>query len=131
MWSLDSGVPLKSYFLEQNGEAHKVAHAAPDQELKNLVVAFEGGLVQIHNLLTGAFLFNEEGSELQMVNEVANMKFFVNNNAFWFIATCWEGVVCFFKTPNFAKAAKSSTQVTFAMRNSSHISDVVTVDMSD
>jgi len=34
---------------------------APDQ--KNLVVAFEGGVVQVHNLYNGSILFNRKADE--------------------------------------------------------------------
>jgi uncharacterized protein YneR len=71
-----------------------------DPSFNNLLVAFQGGCVQIHNVYSGAVLFNKTAEEsLKLEQEVSNVKYFSSQAGYWFVATCWEGYVAFFSLP--------------------------------
>jgi len=91
-WDTRSGECVRSYPLEiaedstgpnsraETGDAFKAkakihcCRLAPDQ--KHLVVAFEGGVVQVHHLYTGNIIFNKKIDEsLNLFQEVANIAF--------------------------------------------------------
>ena len=115
-WDIRTGECIKSYPLEiaeESGGANALAETAeafkakakihcvklaPDN--KHLMVAFEGGVVQVHHLYSGQIVFNKKLDEaLNLEQEIANLAFGSDQASFWFIATCWEGRVAFFSLP--------------------------------
>jgi uncharacterized protein YneR len=71
-----------------------------DPSENNLLVAFQGGCVQIHNIYSGQVLFNKAQEEaLELEQEIAKVHFFTARAGYWFVATCWEGYIAFFSLP--------------------------------
>ena len=111
-WDLISGDCIKSYPLQiaqsststeaKNPFKHSAIIQAckVDSESRYLLVAFEGGVVQIHNLYSGEILFNKllEDS-LKLEHEASNIMFLGVRSPFWFMVTCWEGYVNFYSKP--------------------------------
>ena len=103
-WDLVTGDCIRSYPLEisqsrndnnKNADAslpfkHKsvIQSCKMDPSGRYLLVAFEGGVIQIHNLCSGEIIFNKLAEEsLKLDNEVASLAFMGNTSSFWFIAT--------------------------------------------
>ncbi len=91
-WDVRTGECVRSYPLElseestgsnalaETADAFKskakihCVRLAPDY--KHLVVAFEGGVVQVHHLYSGSILFNKKADEsLNLEQEIANIAF--------------------------------------------------------
>jgi hypothetical protein len=74
--------------------------ARSDPQFKFLIVAIEGGIVQINNLYTGALIYNNSNVEaIDIGYEIAQAKFFFSQTKFWIAASCWEGRVAFISRP--------------------------------
>lgn len=106
MWCLRSGECLKSYPLEKiNGDdcfsaRDKIQCVRIDPTFRFLVVAFQGGIIKIFNIFSGAVMFNKAADEtLDIEQEVAEISFFSDQATHWFIATCWDSTVAFFGLP--------------------------------
>ena len=107
VWSMQSGECIASYPVEQiasedemhkiSSEKKKLTSCAVDNEFKHIIVAFEGGKVQVNNLHSGALVFNEAENTMVMDSEISELKFFPDNSNFWFVSGCWEGRVGFFQ----------------------------------
>ena len=91
-WDVRTGECTRSYPLEisdasggmnalaETADAFKIkakihcVKLAPDS--KHLVVAFEGGVVQVHHLYSGVVVYNKKADEsLNLEQEVANIAF--------------------------------------------------------
>ena len=102
VWSMQSGECLSSYPIEQvrteetGMDSKKLTACAVDPEHKNIVVAFEGGKVQVNNLHSGGLVYNEAENTMILDSEVSELRFFGDSCNFWFVAACWEGRVAFF-----------------------------------
>jgi hypothetical protein len=100
-WDLLTGQCTRSYPLEipsdsDSGEARNPfqvkapLHACvTDYDCRNILVAFEGGLIQIHNLASGELLFNRNTKEPLRVDQEVSVLVAMNELApFWFMAGC-------------------------------------------
>ena len=102
VWSMQSGECLSSYPIEQvrteetGMDSKKLTACAVDPDHKNIVVAFEGGKVQVNNLHSGGLVYNEAENTMILDSEVSELRFFGDSCNFWFVAACWEGRVAFF-----------------------------------
>ena len=102
--------PLEIFSLrESTQEENQVAYDHPARvktcamaaDNISLAVAFEGGLVQVHNIFTGAIVFNRHNWEGRLIvdAEVSRLHFFISKTNFWFVAACERGRVAFFSAP--------------------------------
>lgn len=80
-WDLESGECVQSYPLELLEEKSdlsnrkRIQFCSLDPTNFYLLVAFQGGLVQVNDIYTGSILFNKVGSEaLNLEQEVTNVK---------------------------------------------------------
>jgi len=127
VWSMNSGECIGSYPINQissedeqnmiSSEKKKMTSCAVDNELKHIIVAFEGGKVQVNNLHSGALVFNEAENTMVMDSEISELKFFPENSNFWFVSGCWEGRVGFFQE---SQMSKGRSYVRFVQSKGSH-----------
>ena len=91
-------------------------------------MAFEGGVVQIHNLYSGEILFNKllEDS-LRLQHEASNIMFVGEASPFWFMVTCWEGYVNFFSKPQHVMGKEFLQEKAI---NSNHKKDVCCIGIN-
>ena len=67
-----------------------------DSHSRFLAAAFEGGVIQVHNLASGALLFNRLAVESMKLDHEVNILLCMNESTpFWFMVGCWEGEVGF------------------------------------
>lgn len=149
IWNIGTGRCTRSFLIETRedliAEAHQrdineerqtgknpllkkafVVHA--DADRKHMVVAFEGGEIQVNNMSTGQLIYNNTDCEpIKFEHEVAQVKFFVSQTRFWFAASCWEGAVGFVTRP-LTQQGRSYLQ--FKKCASSHKRDVISLDIN-
>lgn len=130
---MDSGDCIGSYPIDQiltsqDDHQKKLTTCQVDPDFKHIVVAFEGGKVQVNNLHSGALVFNEAENTMIMDSEISELKFFPDNCNFWFVAGCWEGRVGFFQE---SQMSKGRSYVKFLQSKGSHQKDVISVDISE
>lgn len=93
-----------------------------------MIVAFEGGEIQVNNLFTGALIYNNSAvTPIQIDTEIAQMKFFKSQTKFWIAASCWEGKVAFISRP---QESQGLSYLMFKQCKCSHQSDVITLDIN-
>ena len=65
-----------------------------------MLVAFEGGEIQVNSMTDGQLMHNKvECEPIKLEHEIARLRFFVTQTRFWFAASCWEGAVGFITQP--------------------------------
>ena len=102
VWSMLTGSCVGSYPIEQartddsQENTRKLTACNVDRDLRYIVVAFEGGKVQVNNLHSGGLIYNEAENTMVCESEVSELRFFGDNCNYMFVATCWEGRVAFF-----------------------------------
>lgn len=93
------------------------------------MVAFEGGLIQIHNLASGEMLFNRQTKDPLKVEHEASVLISLNEMApFWFVAGCWEGEIAFFSKPQ-SLTGKEYVKVKRLTRTE-HLKDVSSIALN-
>lgn len=107
--------------------AHKVAKAVISSENKHLLVAFEGGLVQMHNVYTGAVIYNRSQDECLDIGHEINSLAFLGKGNFWFVAGCEQGRISFFSQP---QTQKGKDYVVQKRTLSYHRRDVACIDVT-
>ena len=148
VWSLETSRCIKSYLIEtrddqiaeanQTGSSEvaqktgdnrkKATVARSDDENKFLIVAFEGGEIQVNNLFTGALIYNNSAvTPIQIDTEIAQLKFFKSQTKFWIAASCWEGKVAFISRP---QESQGLSYLMYKKCKCSHQSDVLTLDIN-
>jgi hypothetical protein len=103
--------------------------ARSDPQFKFLIVALEGGQIQINNLYTGALIYNNCNVEaLDIGYEIAQVKFFFSQTKFWIAASCCEGRVAFISRPT---VSQGRNFLKFKRCKCSHTRDVLTMDINN
>lgn len=131
---MQSGECLSSYPIEQvrteetGMDSKKLTACAVDPDHKNIVVAFEGGKVQVNNLHSGGLVYNEAENTMILDSEVSELRFFGESCNFWFVAACWEGRVAFFME---SQINRGRNYVKFQQSKGNHLKDVITLDIND
>jgi WD40 repeat protein len=131
-WDLETGECVQSYPLETpetgGSEKKRIQFCSLDPTNFYLLVAFQGGLVQVNDIYTGQTLYNKVATEaLNLDQEVTNVKWLGSQSSQWFICTCWEGQVAFFSQP---VTLKGRQFLTCKKVNSLHRRDVLTLDIT-
>lgn len=138
MWDLRTGECIRSYPLEQVEQQEydasvfrntkKIQHCELDPSRKILMVALQGGLVQLHNVNTGMLLYNRSVREqLQIDSDVSNIIWLNDLGHYWFVLTCWEGAVVFVSHPQEANGREFLT--CRKVHQGYHKKDIVTIDV--
>ena len=146
VWSLGNGGCLRSYVIEtredQIAEANQrvISEANPKQNSKKaqivradnkkefMIVAFEGGEIQVNQLKTGVLLYNDHNvNPIKIENEIAQMKFFESQSKYWVAVGCWQGKVAFLSRP-VVELGKHFLKYKNCL--CSHSNDVLTLDIN-
>jgi hypothetical protein len=105
----------------------KIQTAAISECFKILVVSFEGGLIQLNNVYSGATLYNKNVHKtIDLGLEVADLSFFKSQCNFWVAAACWGGKVAFLKKPLGTNSVHENIE--YNLSSSDHDRDVTTID---
>jgi WD40 repeat protein len=105
---------------------HRIQLCALDPSQAVLLVAFQGGVVQLFSVFSGAVLFNKSAEEtLNLETEVTAVAWFNDQCSYWFALACWEGQVAFFFHP---QEKKGREFLKCRKVQSLHKRDVVTLD---
>ena len=120
----------------------KILLAQADELLKFVVICFEGGLIQINNLYTGALIYNHyeprdkllskghsksEVEPLKLDHEVAALCFLKLQTKYWIAASCYDGRVAFLTIP---QVSQGRSFLRYKQCKSSHSRDVLTLDIN-
>ena len=106
----------------------KAQLARSDDGKKFLIIALEGGEIQVNNLFTGALIYNNSNVDpIKIDFEIAQMKFFNSQTKFWIAASCWEGRVAFISRPQISQGRNF---LLFKKCKCSHLRDVITLDIN-
>lgn len=146
VWDLKDGNCLRSYVIEtredQLAETNQkvISEANPKQNLKKaqiiradskkefMIIAFEGGEIQINKLKTGELIYNDHHvNAIKIENEIAQMKFFQSQSKYWVAVGCWQGKVAFLSRP-VVELGKQFLK--FKNCSCSHQNDVLTLDIN-